>query len=299
MYAEKENFKVIMMARVLEVSRSGYYAWQSRQLNPSADEWSALKGRIEQLWEKSKHRHGVRRIHKDLLAERTKVSLYRIRKCMREMGISGIQPHAKKRTTIPAPDAASRPDLIRRDFSAAVPTTKLVGDITYLKTDEGWLYLAVVIDLCTRMVVGWSMEAHMRTSLVISAMKMAKKLGLVALGAIFHSDRGSQYTSKEYGEFADINNIRLSVGRTGTCHDNAVAESFFSMLKNEMYHRQEFATRAQARAAVMEYIEIDYNRRRRHSTIDYQIPAEKMAAFFNRTADALEGKEEAKLDLVA
>jgi transposase InsO family protein len=218
---------------------------------------------------------------------------------MRALGIAGIQPHAKKRTTIPAPDAASRPDLIRRDFSAALPTIKLVGDITYLKTSEGWLYLAVVIDLCTRMVVGWSMDVHMRTSLVISALRMAKKLGLVALGAIFHSDRGSQYTSKQYKEFADTGSVRLSVGCTGTCHDNAVAESFFSMLKNEMYYQQEFATRADARAAVMEYIEIDYNRQRRHSTIDYQIPAEKMAAFFERTAETSEGKEGAKLDLAA
>jgi transposase InsO family protein len=288
-----------MMARVLEASRSGYYTWQKRHLRPGTDEWAALKEHIKQLWEKSKHRHGVRRIHKDLLAQGIRVSLYRVRTCMHELGIAGIQPHAKKRTTIPAADAALRPDLIRRDFSAAVPTTKLVGDITYLKTGEGWLYLAVVIDLCTRMVVGWSMEAHMRTSLVVSALKMAKQLGLVALGAIFHSDRGSQYTSKEYKEFADRGDIRLSCGRTGTCHDNAVAESFFSMLKNEMYYQRKFATRAKARAAVMEYIEIDYNRQRRHSTIDYQIPAEKMTAFFERTAEVSGGKEDARLDLVA
>jgi transposase InsO family protein len=299
MYAEKANFKLTMMARLLEVSRSGYYAWQKSQLCPGVDKWAALKKRIEKLWKKSKHRDGVRRIHKDLLAEGIRVSLYKVRRCMSELRISGIQPRAKKRTTIPAADAASRPDLIRRDFSAVVPTTKLVGDITYLKTGEGWLYLAVVIDLCTRMVVGWSMQTHMRTSLVIDALLMARKLGYVALGAIFHSDRSSQYTSKELVLFAKDNTIRLSVGRTGTCHDNAVAESFFSMLKNEMYYRQKFATRAKARAAVMEYIEIDYNRQRRHSTIDYQIPAEKMAAFFERTAEVSEGKRVAKLDLVA
>jgi transposase InsO family protein len=299
MHAEKANFKVTMMARVPDVSRSGYYAWQARRLRPGADEWATLRGDVERLWRKSKRRHGARRIHKGLLAEGAKATLYRVRKCMRELGIAGIQPHAKKRTTIPAADAASRPDLIRRDFAAAVPTTKLAGDITYLKTGEGWLYLAVVIDLCTRMVVGWSMEAHMRASLVVSALRMAGQLGYVALNAIFHSDRGSQYTSKECKEFADASGIRLSVGRTGTCHDNAVAESFFSMLKNEMYCQQEFATRAEARSAVMEYIEIDYNRQRRHSTIDCQIPAEKMAAFFERTAEASGGKEGAKSDLVA
>jgi transposase InsO family protein len=296
MSAEKENFRLTMMARLLEVSRSGYYAWRRRHLCPGADEWGALKERVECLWRKSKHRHGVRRIHKDLLAEGAKASLYRVRRCMHELGIQGIQPRTSKRTTIPAADAASRPDLIRRDFTAAVPTTRLVGDITYLKTGEGWLYLAVVIDLCTRMVVGWSMQAHMRASLVIDALLMAKRLGYVALDAIFHSDRGSQYTSKELALFAKDNTVRLSVGRTGTCHDNAVAESFFSMLKNEMYHRQKFASRAEARAAVMEYIEIDYNRQRRHSSIDYQRPAEKMAAFFERTAKREEG---AKLDWAA
>jgi transposase InsO family protein len=299
MYAEKENFRVRMMARLLDVSRSGYYDWQSRTLDPAEDPWAFLKAAIERLWKKSKGRNGALRLQRDLLAEGTHVTLYRVRKCMRKLGISGIQPRASKRTTIPASDAACRPDLIRRDFTAAVPTTKLVGDITYLKTEEGWLYLAVVIDLCTRMVVGWSMAEHMRTSLVVSALKMAKRLGYVALGAIFHSDRGSQYTSNEYKAFADANEIRLSVGRTGTCHDNAVAESFFSMLKNEMYYRQEFKTRADARGAVMEYIEIDYNRNRRHSTIDYQIPAEKMASFFERTEQLSEGRSGTKLDLAA
>jgi transposase InsO family protein len=205
MYAEKANFKVTMMARLLEVSRSGYYTWQRRQLHPGTDEWGALKGHIEKLWEKSKHRHGVRRIHKDLLAEGIKTSLYRVRKCMCELGITGIQPRTSKRTTIPAPDAALRPDLIRRDFTAAAPTTKLVGDITYLKTGEGWLYLAVVIDLCTRMVVGWSMQTHMRTSLVIDALLMARKLGYVALNAIFHSDYAAKNAKPQFLLFRPVN----------------------------------------------------------------------------------------------
>jgi len=299
MHVEKANFRVTMMARLLEVSRSGFYDWLTRQLDPGSDPWAALKERTEELWKKSKCRHGVRRIHKDLLALGIGVTAYRVRKCMRELGICGIQPRARKRTTIPSEDAASRPDLIKRDFTAAVPTIKLVGDITYLKTKEGWLYLAVVIDLCTRCVVGWSMDTHMKASLVVAALRMAVLKGYVALGAIFHSDRGTQYTSKEYSDFAATKEIRLSVGKTGSSADNAVAESFFSMLKNEMYHLKEFNTKEEARSAVMEYIEVDYNRQRRHSTIDYQIPQEKMDAFFERTETAFSTPKETKLDLAA
>jgi len=295
MYAEKESFKVTTMAGALGVSRAGYYDFAARLLRPSQDPWLGLKQRILDLWESKKRRHGARRIHEDLAGEGVDATLYRVRKCMRELGICGIQPRARKRTTIPSADAASRPDLIRRDFSAAVPTTRLVGDITYLRTGEGWLYLAVVIDLCTRMVVGWSMDAHMRASLAVGAMRLAISQGFAAIGAIFHSDRGSQYTSKEYSDFSAGHDIRLSVGRTGSCHDNAVAESFFSMLKNEMYYTREFATRSEARSAVLEYIEVFYNRQRRHSAIGYQMPAEKMEAFFERTSKACG----AKLDLAA
>jgi transposase InsO family protein len=290
MAAEKARFKVSMMARVLSVSRSGYYAWVRVSAKSATDPWANLKQQILEMWEAKKRRHGARRILKDLAGAGVYTTLYRVRRCMRELNISGIQPHAKKRTTIPSEDAATRPDLIRRQFNAAVPTTKLVGDITYLKTGEGWLYLAVVIDLCTRMVVGWSMDVHMKASLVVSALRSACLRGYVAGGAIFHSDRGSQYTSKEYSKYAASHDVRLSVGRTGSCHDNAVAESFFSMLKNEMYYTCEFATRAEARTAVMEYIEVFYNRQRRHSSIDYRIPVEKMEAFLNAGEVVAEAK---------
>lgn len=298
MYAEKANFKVTMMARLLEVSRSGYYDWQARLLNPQSDPWAALKEQIGMLWEKSKHRYGCRRIYADLIGLGVDVTIYRVRKCLRKMGICGIQPHAKKKTTIPSADASLRPDLIKRVFNAPVPTVKLVGDITYLKTGEGWLYLAIVIDLYCRAVVGWSMDTHMKASLPAAALRMAVLNGYTAKNAIFHSDRGSQYTSKEYSEFAVSKGIRLSVGRTGTSTDNAVAESFFSMLKNEMYYLNNFKNLAQARGAVMEYIEIFYNRQRRHSAINYQIPQEKLNAFFLRNEQTSERAEDAKLVLV-
>ena len=205
---------------------------------------------------------------------------------MRELGIRGIAPNSRKRTTIPDEGAPSRPDLVRRDFTSPVPTYKLVGDITYLKTREGWLYLATVIDLCTRMVVGWAVSERMTADLVVEALERAWRRGYVAGNAIFHSDRGSQYTSRLLARWAEGHDVRLSVGRTGSCHDNAVAESFFGTLKNEMYSLRRWATRSEARNAVIDYIERRYNRNRPHSTIDYKVPAEVMDAFFERTKSA-------------
>ena len=219
------------------------------------------------------------------------LTLYRVRKLMRELGIRGVVQNARKVTTAPDPGAPGRPDLVRRRFRPPVPTTVLVGDITYLRTGRGWLHLAVVIDLATRMVVGWSMSERMTAGLAVSALEMAHARGYVAGGAIFHSDRGSQYTSRLMAEWAASHDVRLSVGRTGSCHDNAVAESFFATLKNEMYSLRSWATRAEARHAVVEFIEAYYNRQRPHSTIGYQIPAERMEAFMSRMETALAGDE--------
>lgn len=178
---------------------------------------------------------------------------------------------------------------MRRDFTSPVPTYKLVGDITYLRTGEGWLFLATVIDLCTRMVVGWSLSDRMTADIAVAALESAKSRGYVAGNAIFHSDRGAQYTSRTLAEWARANDVRLSCSRTGNCRDNAVAESFFATLKNEMYHRRRFPTRDAAKHAVIEFIEADYTRRRPHSTIGYQVPAQVMDSFFERTKRAEEG----------
>lgn len=177
---------------------------------------------------------------------------------------------------------------MRRDFTSPVPTYKLVGDITYLRTGEGWLYPSTAIDLNTRMVVGWSLSERMTADIVVSALASAKSRGYVAGNAIFHADRRAQYTSRLLAEWARDNDVRLSCSRTGNCHDNAVAESFFATLKNEMYYRRSFTTRDSAKHAVIEFIEAYYNRRRPHSTIGYKVPAEAMAAFFERTAPSLE-----------
>jgi transposase InsO family protein len=271
-----------MMTRLLEVHHSGYYSW--RKQRDQAPETQTRAGRRERLkvlihghWNSTNGAHGVRRIQVDLArTDGEIVSHWLVLKLMRELGIAGIQPRSTKRTTIPDPDADDREDLIARDFNAPVATTKLVGDITYLKTAQGWMYLSTVICLTTRMVVGWHIADHMRTTLISEALKMAHNAGYVAGNAIFHSDRGAQYTSAEFAKLAKMLDIRLSVGRTGSCHDNAVAESFFSFLKNEMFHLRKFETKEQAKLAIFEYIEIFYNRRRRHSTLGYNTPMEAM-----------------------
>lgn len=281
MEAEKGSFPVGLMAGVLGVSRSGFYAWLARPEGPR-DPWAALRAEVESLWASSGGRWGARTTRSQLSGAHAGATLYRVRKCMRELGIRGVRPRASRRTTVADPRAAERPDLIGRDFSCPVPTVKLVGDITYLATGQGWLYMATVIDLCTRMVVGLSFSERMTAELPIAALESAWARGYVADGAIFHSDRGSQYTSRAMAEWAKRRGVRLSVGRTGSCHDNAVAESFFATFKNEMYHLESFATRDEARIASVEYVEGYYNRRRPHSTIGYEIPARKMEAFFDR-----------------
>ena len=290
MLAERADYSVSMMARVLGVSRSGFYRWV--KAGSPEDPWGPLKEAIIGIWEESGRRFGFRKVWSKL-AEDPKygrfagTTLYRVRKCMSELGIRGICPNASRRTTVPDRDAPARPDLIGRDFSSPVPTTKLVGDITYLRTTGGFIYLAVVIDLCTRMVVGWSIRDSMRAGLVVAALEMAYSRGYVAGGAIFHSDRGSQYTSAELAAWAAAHDVRLSVGRTGSCHDNAVAESFFGTLKNEWYHHERLSDASDTKHKAIEFIESYYNRYRPHESIGDRVPAEAMEEFFDRFERAL------------
>ena len=279
--AEKGNYPVKMMARVLEVARSGFYSWLSK--GAPEDPWAGLREAVRRVWLESDRIFGARFVLAFLPEGFSGTTLYRMRKCMRELGIRGIAPNSRKRTTVPDEGAPERPDLVRRDFTSPVPTYKLVGDITYLRTREGWLYLATVIDLCTRMVVGWAISERMTADIVVEALERAWRRGYVAGNAIFHSDRGSQYTSRLLARWAEEHEVRLSVGRTGSCHDNAVAESFFGTLKNEMYSLRKWPTREEARNAVIDFIERRYNRNRPHSTIGYKVPAQAMDEFFERT----------------
>ena len=264
------------MCQLLRVARSSYYAWTHRAETPTQARRRALAAEVAKEFDDSRQTSGCRRIAAALNRRGIGCSVGLVADLMRELGLAAVQPRAYKRTTLPGDAPTPAPDLIGRDFTAQAPGERLVGDITYLRTGEGWLYLATVIDLATRMVVGWQLAAHMRTSLVTDALQMAIDGGHVAPDAIFHSDRGTQYTSAEFDAFTAENGIRRSLGRTGVCWDNAAAESFFAALKNEMYYRQSFPTRARARFAVAEYIEVFYNRKRLHSTLGYRTPVEAL-----------------------
>jgi transposase InsO family protein len=272
------------MCRLLGVSRSTFYAWRNRAETATAARRRELAAHVRRVFAASRGTYGCRRVSAQLNREEHACSVGLVADLMRELGLRACQPRAYKRTTLPGEQPVESPDLIGREFTATRPGTRLVGDITYLRTGEGWLYLATVIDLATRMVVGWQTADHMRTGLVVDALTMAKRHGHVHRGAVFHSDRGCQYTSAEFARFCARNQVRTSVGRTGQCWDNAAAESFFATMKNEMYHRQRFDTRARARFAVAEYIEIFYNRQRLHSTLAYRTPAEALNNYQTRIA---------------
>jgi transposase InsO family protein len=282
--AEKANYPIGWMCRLLNVPRSSFYAWRNRVETPTQARRRELAGQVARVFKASRQTSGCRRVTAQLNRDGHECSVGLVADLMRELGLKAVQPRGYKRTTVPGEQPVDSPDLIGRDFTAAEPGTRLVGDITYLKTGEGWLYLATVIDLATRMVIGWQLAEHMRTSLVTDALGMAITHGYVNPDAIFHSDRGCQYTSSEFHLFCKENLVRTSVGRTGVCWDNAAAESFFAALKNEMYYRQAFPTRARARFAVADYIEVFYNRQRLHSTLGYRTPAEALNEY--RTAAA-------------
>jgi transposase InsO family protein len=274
---EKANYSIVWMCEMLGVARSSFYAWRNQVETATAARRRELREHIKRIFEKSRWTYGCRRVAAALNREGQLASVGLVAELMRELGLRGCQPRAYKRTTIAGERPVSSPDRLDRDFEAPAPGQRLVGDITYLKTGEGWLYLATVIDLATRMVVGWQMADHMRASLVIDALAMAVAGGHAPPGAVFHSDRGCQYTSADFHRFCAEKGLLTSVGRTGVCWDNAAAESFFATLKNEMYHRQRFTTRARARFAVAEYVEIFYNRQRLHSHLGYRSPAEALA----------------------
>jgi putative transposase len=270
------------MCRLMNVPRSSYYAWTNKAETPTQARRRALAGEVAQEFKNSRQTSGCRRIAAALGRRGIACSVGLVADLMRELGLAAVQPRAYQRTTLPGNAPVPAPDLLERDFTATAPGQRLVGDITYLRTGEGRLYLATVIDLATRMVVGWQLADHMCTSLVTDALTMAIDGGHVAPDAIFHSDRGTQYTLTEFAAFTGRNRLRRSLGRTGVCWDNAAAESFFAALKNEMYYRQSFATRARARFAVAEYIEVFHNRKRLHSTLGYRTPFEALTDY--RTA---------------
>ena len=274
--AEKSQHRNVKRAcELLKVSRSAYYAAREGRPSDRAGQDAGLAARIKAVHEESKGRYGTPRVHAQLRAEGRRHSRKRVARLMRAEGLRGRAAKRWKKTTVPDPAAAARADRIRRDFTADASklNTRWCGDITYIATWEGWLYLATVIDIASRRVVGYAMADHLRTELIADALSNAVAARDPKPGVIFHSDRGCQYTSAAYAALAEDNQVTLSVGRTGQCWDNALAESFFSSLKGELIDTRAWPARAGARRAVVEYIAW-YNGTRLHSSLGYQSPAD-------------------------
>lgn len=264
------------------VSTSGYYEWKNNPTSATAERREQLKMEIREIFDEHDQTYGYRRVHAELARRGTRCGPELVRALMRELGLVPCQPRPWRTTTVADPDAEAAPDLVQRDFSAQAPGQKLVGDITYIKTWAGWLFLATVIDCHTKMVVGYAMADHMKTSLVREAIDMAARNISLPDDAIFHSDRGCQYTSSEFREHLRTIGVRPSVGRTGICYDNALAESFNASLKNELVHRTAFPTHNHARTAIVRYIELFYNRKRLHSGLGYKAPLEVYNEYLER-----------------
>lgn len=270
------------MCAWLGVSTSGYYEWRSRPQSATAARRERLKELIVTIFEASDETYGYRRIHAVLRRAGAGCSLELVRGLMRELGLVPCQPRPWRHSLTEAdPTPAPIPDLVRRDFTAPTPGQKLVGDITYIPTWEGWVFLATVIDCCTKEVIGWAMDDNYKTPLISAAIRMAARNRKLAEGAIFHSDRGSNYTSAEFAEELRGLGIRQSVGRTGICYDNAMAESFFAALKNERVHRTQYPTRKHAMKDIARYIELRYNSQRLHSALGYKTPNEVYHEYLN------------------
>ena len=267
-----DEHRLSTLCRVLGVSRSGYHAWRVRE--PSAREQAdqALSVKVEEHFEQGRGVCGTRRLKESLADEGIEVSRRRIGRLMAENDLEVKTKRKFKPTTDSDHGQAVAPNLLERRFEVDTPDTAYVGDITYIWTDEGWLYLAVVLDLFSRAVVGWSMSRWLKADLANRALQRALDNRRPAPGLIMHTDRGSQYVADSYQQILDAHQIRPSMSGKGDCWDNAVAESFFHSLKTECVYQQRFATRDQARDAIFDYIEVFYNRQRRHSTIGYQAP---------------------------
>jgi transposase InsO family protein len=277
----REEFAVQTCCRVLQVSISGFYAWRDRPASARQRRRQELAVRIEAVHRENRRVYGSPRVHQALLAQEQRVSRNTVAKIMRQQQIRArIRKHFVPRTTDSRHAHPPAPNRLERCFDADRPDRKWVADITYIWTDQGWLYLAAMMDLCSRRIVGWSMAEHMRAELVTDALKMALARRRPADGLLHHSDRGVQYACEDYQHLLSRHGIECSMSGRGDCYDNAAMESFWATLKAELVNLQHYETHEQARAAIFEYIEVFYNRQRLHSSIGYVSP-EKFEASLN------------------
>ena len=273
-WADSGAFPVTLMCSWLGVSRSGYYAWRKAEPSERAKEDATLIAIMHKLHADARGNPGVRRMRAALAAAGYLLSKKRVHRLMKAAGLRGRHPRAWKRTTIGGADPVPAPDLIGRAFFAEQRNQKWCGDVTYIKTWDGWAYLATVIDLHSRKLIGWAIADHMRTELVIAALDMAIADRNPPAGVVFHSDRGCQYTSSTFAAYCKKNNIRRSLGRTGICYDNAVSESFFATYKKELIHTRPWPDIKSLVSATSDWIDNYFNTIRRHSTLGYLTPQE-------------------------
>jgi putative transposase len=273
--AEKANYPVALMCRALEVNRTSFHDWERRPPSDRSLQDAWLLEQIKQIHEQNRRVYGAPRIHAELrLGRGIRVGRKRVERLMKSAQISGLVPRKQGRTTIRVPGVRVADDLVERQFRPTAPNVLWLADITYLRTWEGWLYLAAVQDAYSRRIVGWSMADHMRAELVVDALTMAVHRRRPDPGLVHHSDQGSQYVSLGFGQAARDAGIAISMGSRGDAYDNAVAESFFATLKKELVHRRSWQTKRELGSAVFEYIEAFYNRERRHSTLGMLSPAQ-------------------------
>jgi transposase InsO family protein len=278
-WAESREYPVAFMCEHLGVSRSGYYAWRGAGPCQRAQDDATLIVIMKELFARARGNPGVRRMRAELAAVGHRLSSKRVHRLMKAAGLRGRHPRAWKKTTIRGEKPVNAPDRIGRVFTAERPNEKWCGDITYVKTWEGWAYVATVIDLFSRAIVGYAVDDHMRTSLVTDALDMAIAHRKPAKAVIFHSDRGTQYTSQEFAKYCKKNNIRRSLGKTGICYDNAVSESTFATYKKELIHTRPWPDLKTLRKETADWIDNYFNTIRRHSTLDYLTPREYELGF--------------------
>lgn len=272
--AEKANFPVDFMCAQFGLSRSGFYAWRKRKPSARATSDAHIRKRLRTLHGHSRGTYGCPRMHAALQKEGVRLSRKRVARLMREEGLAARVRRSFRRTTNSKHAFPIAENILARGFDVTAPNTAWATDITYIATHEGWLYLAAIIDLHSRRVVGWAMRDNMATQLCVDALNMALRRRKPPPGLIHHSDRGSQYASHEYRRLLADNQVVCSMSRKADCWDNAVAESFWSSLKFELVDRVSFRTRSAAKTAIFEYIEAFYNRQRLHSYLGYRSPAD-------------------------
>jgi putative transposase len=271
--AEKASYSVTLLCRVLQVGRSGYYAWRRRGVSARAQADEHMSRQIGQIHQARRGVYGAPRIHAELRAMGTRCGRKRVARLMRQAGLVGCHRRRRVRTTRREPRASPAPDRVARRFVAGAPNQLWTADITYVPTWSGFLYLAVVLDVFSRRIVGWAMAEHLRTELALSALEMALGTRRPERGVIHHSDQGSQYTALAFGQRCAKAGVIPSMGRRGDCYDNAITEAFFATLECELIAQRRFRSHAEARTAIFDFIEGFYNPHRRHSALGYCSPA--------------------------